>query len=80
MISDADLVQHAIRGSPDAWAALVKKYRPRVVMWASQKVPSQQDAQDIAQEALLQAYTKLATLQQNYKPKVLKGKQINSYN
>jgi RNA polymerase sigma-70 factor (ECF subfamily) len=54
---DADLlVERARRGDPSAFDALVRRFRPRIYALALHLTGSSSDADDIAQEALVEAY------------------------
>jgi RNA polymerase sigma-70 factor (ECF subfamily) len=54
---DADLlVGRARRGDPSAFDALVRRFRPRIYALALHLTGSASDADDIAQEALVEAY------------------------
>jgi RNA polymerase sigma-70 factor (ECF subfamily) len=54
---DADLlVERARRGDPSAFDALVRRFRPRIYALALHLTGSASDADDIAQEALVEAY------------------------
>jgi RNA polymerase sigma-70 factor, ECF subfamily len=54
---DADLlVERARRGDPSAFDALVRRFRPRIYALALHLTGSPSDADDIAQEALVEAY------------------------
>jgi RNA polymerase sigma-70 factor (ECF subfamily) len=54
---DADLlVERARRGDPSAFDALVRRFRPRIYALALHLTGSASDADDIAQEAMVEAY------------------------
>ena len=57
--SDSDLVRRVLAGEVDAYEGLVRKYQERLY-WAAWKVTgNQDDARDIAQDALIRAYRRL---------------------
>jgi RNA polymerase sigma-70 factor (ECF subfamily) len=58
---DADvLVETARQGDPDAFDALVRRFRPRIYALALHLTGSASDADDIAQEAFVEAYRHIA--------------------
>ena len=60
--SDADLIQRTLEGDQQAFTALVEKYQKQIHALAWQKIGDFHTAQEIAQDAFLTAYHKLATL------------------
>jgi RNA polymerase sigma-70 factor, ECF subfamily len=56
---DHDLVRRAQAGDEDAFASLVQRYQKKVWRVARQRVPSDEDAQDLAQEAFLRVFRNL---------------------
>ncbi len=61
-ISDSAYVRQILDGNRDAWKQLVEKHMNTVFLLTLQYVRNFHDAQDITQEAFLQAYTKLSQL------------------
>jgi RNA polymerase sigma-70 factor (ECF subfamily) len=59
---DARLVQSTLVGNLDDFRKLVEKYRLAAERWAFHHVQNLSDAEDIAQEALVEAYFRLDTL------------------
>lgn len=55
-VQDAELIREAQRGSREAFEALVRQYDQAVLRLALHLTGSEQDAQDIHQEAFLKAY------------------------
>jgi hypothetical protein len=53
---DARLVQSTLAGNLDDFRKLVEKYRLAAERWAFHHVQNLSDAEDIAQEALVEAY------------------------
>ena len=60
--SDAKLIQQVIQGDPDAFGPLVKKYQKGVHALVWRKIGDFHIAQEITQDAFLNAYQKLGTL------------------
>src|SRR5579872_1721634 len=60
-VNDADLIREAQRGSRAAFEELVRQYDQPVLRLALQLTGSEQDAQDIYQEAFLKAYRHLGS-------------------
>ena len=55
-VTDAELVEAARAGDPSAFGALVERYQHVVVRTALAVVGRKEEAEDVAQEALLRAY------------------------
>lgn len=62
--TDALLVERAVDGDVAAFEVLVRRHGPRVRAYARRLTGSAVDADDIAQEALLQAWRQLPTLRE----------------
>ncbi len=60
-VQDAELISEAQKGSREAFETLVRKYDHAVLRLALHLTGSEQDAQDIHQEAFLKAYRHLAS-------------------
>ena len=60
-VSDADLVQRARQGDPAAFGELVDRHRAAVYRAALAALGSAADADDVAQDAFLMAYRRLAS-------------------
>jgi RNA polymerase sigma-70 factor (ECF subfamily) len=58
---DTQLIQAACRGDTAAYGSLVRKYQERLCTGLLHICGSLDDAEDVAQEAFVQAYLKLAT-------------------
>jgi RNA polymerase sigma-70 factor (ECF subfamily) len=63
--ADADLVLSTLNGSPDAFGALVARYHAPIVGLAYRFTRSREEADDVAQTALLRAYRHLATFRRD---------------
>src|ERR687883_445450 len=61
---DAALVRRSLRGDGDAFAALFDRHAPRVYALAYQLLGDRTEAEDITQDAFLQALSALPTLRQ----------------
>src|SRR2546426_11801132 len=61
---DAELVLRSLRGDEDAFAALFDRHAPRVYALAYQLLGDRTEAEDITQDAFLQALSALPTLRQ----------------
>jgi RNA polymerase sigma-70 factor (ECF subfamily) len=59
--SDADLVNRALAGEPDAFARLFHTHKGRVYAICLRMTNNPADADDLTQEAFVQAFRKLAT-------------------
>ena len=62
--TDRELIQHSLAGNRDAFGQLVDRYRDRLFTSLCHLSGSHADAEDIAQEAFVQAYLKLSTFGQ----------------
>lgn len=64
--SSLDLIARAQTGDPQALDALVERYRPRLVRWASGRLPvwarDLSETQDLVQETLIQAFRKIESI------------------
>jgi RNA polymerase sigma-70 factor (ECF subfamily) len=63
--TDKQLIERSRAGNSDAFGELVRKYQNRLFTSLCQVAGSRADAEDIAQEAFIQAYLKLATFRQH---------------
>lgn len=61
-MTDATLVQHCLAGDPEAFSMLVRKYESAVYGLCYHRIGNFADAQDLAQEAFVQAYLDLPHL------------------
>lgn len=61
--SDLVLIQRTLEGNPDAFGELMKKYRPRFLGMASSILKSREEADDVLQDAFIQAYRHLSGFQ-----------------
>jgi RNA polymerase sigma factor (sigma-70 family) len=65
--SSLDLIQRVQAGDAVALEALLTRYRPRLVRWASGRLPPQArglaETQDIVQDALVQAFRKIGGIE-----------------
>jgi RNA polymerase sigma-70 factor (ECF subfamily) len=62
MAGDRQLVRAALLGETSAFGAIVEKYWNMVVALALSKISDAAEAEDIAQESFLKAYSQLASL------------------
>ena len=60
--SDAELVQQAGKGRPDAYGELARRWSPRVMAVCHARIRCQSAAADLAQETLLRGFRDLVTL------------------
>lgn len=67
LLDDTVLIEKVLSGDKRAYAQLVDKYKGSVYALALQYTKNYHDAQDVAQEAFLQAYTKLEQLKDSSK-------------
>src|SRR5437763_15427612 len=58
--SDGDLVRRVLAGDPDAYAALVARYRDRLGRYAVHMLGDRQDAEEALQDAFVRAHRSLA--------------------
>ena len=65
--TDESLIKRCLEGEKEAFGFLVEKYRQAVYALAYSKVGNQQDAEDITQEAFLNAYKNLGQFRAPYK-------------
>src|SRR4051794_16171323 len=63
VFDETPLVERARNGDGDAFAELVSHYERRVFRMAKQITQSQEDAEDVLQEAFLKAYSHLDSFQ-----------------
>ena len=61
-LADAELVAHALTGEGEAFDELVRRHWPVAASLAYQRVRRWADAQDVAQDAFVLAFRKLAAL------------------
>lgn len=57
--TDAELIAAALRGDQNEYGKLIRRYEARLLAGLIQKTGSSVDAEDLMQEAFLQAYLKL---------------------
>jgi RNA polymerase sigma-70 factor (ECF subfamily) len=62
------ILQQAKTGAAPAWERLTDLYRPLIADWAKRHTTVQQDAEDLAQEILLQIARYLPNFQHNGRP------------
>ena len=65
MSQDTQLISASLDGDTDAFGQLAFKYQDRLFNTLTYLLGSQEEAEDILQDALFQAYTKLQTFQGN---------------
>ena len=65
--SDAELVKYALQGDQAAFGELVKRYQAIVYGYAYHLLGSFDEAEELCQEAFIQAYTNLANLKEGKK-------------
>lgn len=61
MIDDAPLIERSLRGDSAAFGSLVRKYQDRLFNTVVHVAGSREEAEDVAQEAFVQAYVKLSS-------------------
>ena len=61
MPTDEQLVRSACRGEPGAFGALVERYQERLLRFLLTRCPSRADAEDVLQDAFVNAYRYLAS-------------------
>lgn len=59
MLDDAELVRQVLSGDEDAYAALVRRWEPRLRAYVGHIVKSGEEARDVVQEAFLRAWSNL---------------------
>lgn len=64
-LTDKQLIEQSLAGHSDAFGQLVRKYRDRLFTSLCHVTDSHADADDVAQDAFVQAYLKLATFRQH---------------
>jgi RNA polymerase sigma-70 factor (ECF subfamily) len=62
-VTDSNLVQQALAGDPEAFAALVHRHGPGLYARLLRQVRSPAEAEDLLQEVLLRAYARLEQVQ-----------------
>ncbi|TFB22839.1 RNA polymerase sigma factor [Filobacillus milosensis] len=62
LINDQALIARAKQGDPEAFGELVSRHRAKAYGWARKMTQDTYMAEDIVQEALLQAFLKISTL------------------
>jgi RNA polymerase sigma-70 factor, ECF subfamily len=60
---DAELIQETLQGRPASFGELVRKYQDRLFNAVVHAVGNVEDARDVVQEALVQAFLRLETFQ-----------------
>jgi RNA polymerase sigma-70 factor (ECF subfamily) len=64
LVNDASLIALAVEGSTVAFGQLVEKYQNRLFNTLLPMAASREEAEDLTQDAFVQAFTKLHTFQQ----------------
>ncbi|MBW3601020.1 MAG: RNA polymerase subunit sigma-70, partial [Planctomycetes bacterium] len=64
-MNDASLINQALEGDTDAFGQLVEKYQHRLFNTLLSLASSREEAEDLTQEAFVQAFVKLRTFQQH---------------
>lgn len=64
-IDDAQLIRHTLEGDTAAFGQLVNKYQDRLFNTLVHVTSCREEAEDVAQEAFVQAFVKLETFQGN---------------
>lgn len=59
---DGQLVERVLAGEKSAFGPLIERYRPAAIRLARRMLGDTSDAEDVTQEALLQAFLGLASL------------------
>ena len=62
-VNDAELIDEALAGDASAYGMLVRKYQDRLFNSLVHLVGVREDAEDVAQDAFVQAFVKLHTFQ-----------------
>lgn len=65
MNDDVQLIDDCLRGDSASFGVLVRKYQDRLFNTLCHVVGSREEAEDVTQEALVQAFVKLASFQRN---------------
>lgn len=65
MRDDAQLIHEALQGDAESFGLLVRKYQDRLFNTVVHVAGSREEAEDVVQEAFVQAFLKLASFQQN---------------
>lgn len=65
VIDDATLIDQALSGDPESFGELVKKYQNRLYNTVVRFVGCRDEAEDVVQDAFVQAFIKLDTFQHN---------------
>lgn len=65
--ADEMLARRAVAGDPDAFEALVERYRDRLYRFALRLMPNPSDAEEVVQDALLNAYRGLPSFRADAK-------------
>lgn len=66
-LSDSQLVRAAKRGDRSAFGELVRRYESKIYRLARRMTPSDQDAEDVVQEAFVKAYRSLGEFREKSK-------------
>lgn len=61
MSEDARLIEEALAGDSESFGQLVRKYQDRLFSTLAHCIGSREEAEDVAQEAFVQAFTKLSS-------------------
>jgi len=67
MKDDADIVRSVLSGNTEDFGRLIEKYQYPAERWAFQRVGNLSDAEDIAQDAIVEAYFRLDTLRKPHR-------------
>lgn len=62
-MNDSQLIQHALNGDSGAFGQLVQRYQGRLYNTLFHVVGSREEAEDLVQDAFVQAYVKLSSFQ-----------------
>ncbi len=65
MNDESDLIEAALQGETSAFGELVQRYQDRLYSAVVHILGSRSDAEDVVQDAFIQAYVKLDTFKQN---------------
>jgi RNA polymerase sigma-70 factor (ECF subfamily) len=66
-LKDSELVRRAKRGDPRAFGELVKRYQDKIYRLARRMTETDEDAEDVLQEAFVKSYRALADFQEKSK-------------